>query len=127
MNLQRLHQVAVRSRDLEETKTFYEETLGAGLLAYFKGPPSLLFFDFHGTRMLFERAAPRATIYFWVDDMDAAHEELKAKGIEFTQEPRAIFRDDQGTFGKAGFEEWMAFFQDPSGNTLALATQRPPE
>ncbi len=126
MKIEKLHQVAVLSRDLNETRTFYEESLGARLLAYFKGPPGLLFFDFFGTRILFERAAPSATIYFWVDDINAAHEELKAKGIEFTHEPRAIFRDDQGIFGESGHEEWMAFFKDPSGNTLALATQRPP-
>jgi hypothetical protein len=35
-----------------------------------------------------------------------------------------IFRDDQGMFGDAGEEEWMAFFSDPSGNTLALATRK---
>ena len=126
MKIEKLHQVAVLSRDLDETRTFYEDTLGARLLAHFEGPPSLLFFDFLGTRLLFERAAPRSTIYFWVDDITAAHEELKAKGIEFTSAPRAIYRDDQGTFGVAGYEEWMAFFQDPSGNTLALATQQPP-
>ncbi len=61
MKIEKLHQVAVLSRDLDETRTFYEDTLGARLLAYFEGPPSLLFFDFLGTRMLFERAAPRST------------------------------------------------------------------
>jgi hypothetical protein len=27
-------------------------------------------------------------------------------------------------FGKAGTEEWMAFFRDPSGNPLALVGRR---
>ncbi len=58
MNLEKLHQAAALSSDLDETKTFYEETLGARLLAYFDGPPGLLFFDFLGTRILFEKAAP---------------------------------------------------------------------
>jgi hypothetical protein len=35
-----------------------------------------------------------------------------------------IFRDEAGTFGGAGEEEWMAFFQDPSENTLALAARK---
>ena len=127
MQLEKLHQVAVFSRDLDETKTYYEETLGARLLAFFEGPPGLLFFDFLGTRILFEKAAPTATLYFWVDDLNASYEELKAKGVAFVGKPHPIFRDEQGTFGTAGYVESMAFFKDPSGNTLALATQRPPE
>ncbi|MCY3773745.1 MAG: VOC family protein [Gemmatimonadetes bacterium] len=127
MQLEKLHQVAVFSRDLGETKTFYEETLGAKLLAYFEGPPGLLFFDFLGTRILFEKAAHTATLYFWVDDLNASYEELKAKGVAFVGKPHPIFRDEQGTFGTAGYVESMVFFKDPSGNTLALATQQPPE
>lgn len=126
MNLNKLHQVAVHSRDLDETKAFYEGLLGAKQLACFE-PPGLLFFDFLGTRILFEKAAPAATLYFWVDDIHAAHDTLKSKGINFIQEPRPIFKDEQGTFGIAGHVEWMTFFKDPSGNTLALATQQPPE
>lgn len=127
MQLEKLHQVAVFSRDLGETKTFYEETLGAKLLAYFEGPPGLLFFDFLGTRILFEKAAPTATLYFWVDDLNASYEELKAEGVAFMGKPHPIFKDEQGTFGTAGYVESMAFFKDPSGNTLALATQQSPE
>ena len=59
-----------------------------------------------------------------VDDIDAAYEELKSKGVDFLEGPHLIFRDDQGMFGDAGEEEWMAFFSDPSGNTLALATRK---
>jgi len=33
-------------------------------------------------------------------------------------------RDDTGTFGMIGIEEWMAFFKDPDGNVLALASRR---
>ncbi len=126
MQLEKLHQVAVFSRDLDETKSFYEETLGARFLAYFEGPPGLLFFDFLGTRILFEKAAPTATLYFWVDDLDASYEALKAKGVAFTGKPHPIFRDERGIFGTAGHVESMAFFNDPSGNTVALATRQPP-
>jgi hypothetical protein len=35
-----------------------------------------------------------------------------------------IFKDEQGLFGKPRTEEWMAFFADPSGNTLALASRK---
>jgi methylmalonyl-CoA/ethylmalonyl-CoA epimerase len=123
MNLNRIHQIAVYAKDLDEAKAFYQDKLGAKFLQKFD-PPGLLFFDFSGTRLLLEQTGPKATLYLRVDDIEAAYEELKAKGVEFLQGPHLIFRDEAGMFGAAGEEEWMAFFSDPSGNTLALATRK---
>ena len=123
MQLTKLHQVAAHSRDLDETARFYRDVLGAKRLAEFD-PPGLLFFDFSGTRLLFEKNAPKSILYFRVGDIDAAHAELVGKGIAFDSPPHRIHRDDDGTFGPRGAEEWMAFFKDPSGNIVALATQR---
>jgi catechol 2,3-dioxygenase-like lactoylglutathione lyase family enzyme len=125
MQLTKLHQVAAGSRDLDETARFYGDVLGARFMGRFD-PPGLLFFGFAGTRLLFEKGGPKSTLYFWVDDIDAAHSDLAAKGVAFDSAPHRIHRDDAGQFGPPGDEEWMAFFKDPSGNTLALATQRPP-
>ena len=75
-------------------------------------------------RLLLEKAGPKSTLYFWVDDINSAYDELRSKGIEFTDEPHLIHRDDSGVFGKHGEEEWMVFFSDPSGNVLALVTRR---
>jgi methylmalonyl-CoA/ethylmalonyl-CoA epimerase len=127
MRLAKLHQVAINSRDFDETARFYGDVLGARLLGRFE-PPGLLFFDFSGTRLLFEKGAANSNsvLYFWVDDIDAAHRELVAQGVKFDSAPHRIHRDEAGQFGTPGNEEWMAFFKDPSGNTLALATQRPP-
>jgi methylmalonyl-CoA/ethylmalonyl-CoA epimerase len=36
-----------------------------------------------------------------------------------------IFRDDDGTFGDPGIEEWMAFFRDSEGNLVGLVERRP--
>lgn len=123
MKLNRIHQIAVYARDLDEAIAFYRDTLGASYLGKFD-PPGLAFFDFAGVRLLLEQAGPKSTIYFWVDDIDATYAELRSNGIEFTSEPQLVHRDDVGTFGKPGNEEWMAFFNDPSGNVLALVTQR---
>jgi methylmalonyl-CoA/ethylmalonyl-CoA epimerase len=125
MQLTKLHQVAIGARDLDEAARFYRDILGARFMARFD-PPGLLFFDFSGTRLLLEKGAATSTLYFWVDDIDDAHRTLMAKGVAFDSPPHRIHRDDTGTFGAAGAEEWMAFFKDPSGNTLALATQRMP-
>jgi methylmalonyl-CoA/ethylmalonyl-CoA epimerase len=125
MNLNKIHQISVYAKDLDEAVAFYRDKLGAKFLQKFD-PPGLVFFDFSGTRLLLEQTGPKATVYFRVEDIDAAYEELKAQGVEFIREPHLIFRDDSGMFGAAGEEEWMAFFSDPSGNTLALATRKRP-
>lgn len=123
MNINRLHQIAVYARDFDEAISFYRDTLGAKYITKFD-PPGLVFFDFSGVRILLEKDGPKATLYLWVDDIDAAHAELVSKGVKFMADPHLIFRDENGLFGKAGEEEWMAFFSDPSGNVLALATRK---
>jgi len=123
MNLNQIRQISVYAKDLDEAIAFYRDMLGAKFLQKFD-PPGLVFFDFSGTRLLLEQNGPKATLYFRVDDIDTAHQELTDKGVEFLAGPHMIFRDDSGMFGVAGEEEWMAFFNDPSGNTLALATRK---
>ena len=123
MKLERIHQIAVYARDLEEAILFYRDTLGARFLVKYE-PPGLAFLDFTGVRVLLEKEGPKATLYFWVDDIDSAYAELRSNGIKFSGEPHLIHRDDTGVFGQPGEEEWMAFFSDPSGNILALATRR---
>ena len=123
MRLNRIHQVAACATDLKATKAFYQDVLGARFIQEYT-PPGLLFFDFAGTRLMFETGASPATLYFWVDDIDSAHAELVGKGVRFEADPHMIFKDDDGVFGNPGGEEWMAFFSDPGGNTLAIATQR---
>lgn len=122
MKLDRIHQIAIFARDLDESIAFYRDTLGATYLAKFD-PPGLVFFDFGGTRILLEKTGPKASVYFRVADIEAAYQELVAKGIKFIAEPQMIFRDDNGVFGSAGEEEWMAFFSDPSDNILALTSR----
>lgn len=122
MRLTHLHQIGANCLDLTETRSFYRDILGARLLAEYD-PPGLLFFDFSGTRVLFERNSSKAILYFWVDDLPAAYERLSAKGVAFDSEPHLIHRDETGTFDNPGTEEWMAFFKDPGENTVALATR----
>ena len=122
--LNQLHQIAINTDDLATSKAFYEDVLGAKLIASYD-PPGLVFFDFQGVRLLLEKGSTPGTIYFRVDDIDDAVQKLQAKGVEFDQLPHVIFRDDQGVFGPKGYEELMAFFKDPAGNILSLASQRP--
>jgi methylmalonyl-CoA/ethylmalonyl-CoA epimerase len=124
MKLNHIYQIAIHADDLDEAVSFYQDTLGAQFLAKYD-PPGLVFFDFSGVRLLLEQAATRSTLYFEVDDIETAYAELQSKGVEFTSEPHLIHRDDAGVFGKPGMEDWMAFFNDPAGNILALAARKP--
>ncbi|MYE11643.1 MAG: VOC family protein [Gammaproteobacteria bacterium] len=124
MQLRRLRQVALRAPDLDASIAFYRDVLGARFIARFD-PPGLAFFDFEGVRLLLERNASTGTLYFEVEDIDAGVAELSGRGVSIESGPAMIHRDEDGTFGPAGEEEWMAFFKDPGGNTLALATRKP--
>jgi catechol 2,3-dioxygenase-like lactoylglutathione lyase family enzyme len=80
-------------------------------------------------RLLLDQAeSPKpggATLYFRVDDIHGAYKALRERGVVFDSEPHLIHRDESGTFGPAGSEEWMAFFRDPDGNVLAIAARLP--
>ena len=119
-----LHQVAVRATDLDASIAFYRDVLGLRFVARFD-PPGLAFFDLGNTRLLLEGSASEAVLYYAVDDLDAACAGLRAAGVELLHEPALVHRDDDGTFGAPGEEEWMAFLHDPSGNIIGLAQRRP--
>jgi predicted enzyme related to lactoylglutathione lyase len=53
-------------------------------------------------------------IYFKVDDIRSAQDELKEKGIEFTHAAHRVHTHEDGT------EEWMAFMIDPDGQPIGL-------
>jgi methylmalonyl-CoA/ethylmalonyl-CoA epimerase len=120
-----LHQVAQRATDLDRSIAFYRDVVGLPFIARFD-PPGLAFFDLDGVRLLLEGSAPGATLYLRVDDIEAAVNELAARGVSFTTGIELVHRDDAGAFGEPGAEERMAFFEDPDGNVLALANRRSP-
>jgi catechol 2,3-dioxygenase-like lactoylglutathione lyase family enzyme len=106
--------------DVERSTAFYRDLLGLPHL-YTYG--DLAFFDCAGTR-LFLTASPEAprppsatSLYFEVDEMQAAFESLTGAGVPFEGRPHRIHTHPDGT------EEWMAFFRDPDGNLLALMSR----
>lgn len=122
-----MHQVALTTSDINRSTEFYRDALGLKLIAVID-PPGLAFFDVDGVRLSLmqneDAEASDSVIYFRVADIDAAIGVLKAKSVSLEQEPEPVFRDGNGQFGAAGEEEWMAFFRDPDGNLLALASRK---
>jgi methylmalonyl-CoA/ethylmalonyl-CoA epimerase len=120
-----LHQVAQHVDDLERATGFYTRLLGEPPVATFD-PPGLVFFRLGDTRLLLERSAPSALVYLRVDDVRTTVEQLRADGVSISNEPHVIFTDNNGLFGPAGAQEWMAFITDSEGNLVGLASQNAP-
>jgi predicted enzyme related to lactoylglutathione lyase len=115
-------QVSLSIRDVPRAERFYGETLGLPHVFTFG---DLAFFDADGLRIYLHRKddadwQPGSVLYFRVPDIRSAHEELAARGVRFTGAPHLIYTDDA-----TGDEEWMAFFEDGEGNTLALMSRVP--
>lgn len=122
--LDKLHQVALTATNLDLAVEFYRDILGLKFIARFD-PPGLAFFALSGgARLLLSSTASLASLYFLVDDLGGAVNDLKKRGVSFLHPPSMIHRDATGSFGKKGNEEWMAFFKDPSGNLIGLVEKR---
>jgi len=116
-------QVSLSILDVARAERFYGETLGLPHVFTFG---DLAFFDADGTRLYLQRRdesswRPGSILYFTVDDIHAAQEALAARGVRFTGAPHVIYTDDA-----TGVEEWMTFFEDGEGNTLALMSRVEP-
>jgi DNA-binding CsgD family transcriptional regulator/predicted enzyme related to lactoylglutathione lyase len=114
--LGRIGQVSLSIRDVERAERFYGTTLGLPHVFTFG---DLAFFDAGGTRLYLHRKddmewRPGSVLYFVVEDIADAQSSLAAAGVHFTGAPHRIHTHDDGT------EEWMTFFEDGEGNTLAL-------
>ena len=116
LTVRALGQVSLLATDIARAETFYRDTLKLPHLFTFG---DLAFFLVGQTR-LFLRAVPAeewrpgSILYLAVDEIGAAHAVLAAGGVTFKGAPHRIHTHDDGT------EEWMAFFDDSEGNTLAL-------
>ncbi len=122
LRLGALGQVSLDIRDVARATRFYHEILGLPHVFTFG---HLAFFDMAGTRLYLHRKDPDAwqpgsILYFRVAAIDAAHLELLGRGVTFSGAPQLIYTDDE-----TGDEEWMAFFEDGEGNTLAIMSRVP--
>lgn len=108
--------------DLERAVQYYRDVLGLPFL--FAAPPQMAFFQCGGVRLLVgvpESAAHRrrgGTVYFRVADIQAVHATLTSRGVAFQVAPHLVHRTPAS-------ELWLAEFQDPDGNQLALMAETP--
>ena len=93
---------------------FYRDKLGLALKGQNEG---FAFFDGGGVTLCLSESLARVSnpvagateVVFSVGDVRAAHEALRARGVEFTHEPRTV----TGPM-------WAANFNDPDGHKLSI-------
>ena len=121
VQLAQIGQIALTVADVGRAVAFYQGALGMKLL--FRAGPNLAFFDCAGIRLMlsapegdFKPGGNSAVIYFNVPDIRGAFDALRARGVNFTDEPHLIAR-------MPDHELWMTFFKDADGNVLALMSE----
>lgn len=131
--LQPFH-LAIPVMDLEETRSFYRDTLG---LTEGRSDTHWVDFDFFGHQLvihLYDRESdppmtnpvddkevpvPHFGIVLRWEDFHAMAEDLRDRGITFVIEPYIRFEGQPG-------EQATMFFRDPSGNALEFKSFRDP-
>ncbi|HEY7863378.1 MAG TPA: VOC family protein [Thermoanaerobaculia bacterium] len=118
-HLSTIGQIAVTARDLDRATAFYESVLG---LPKVLKAPGLAFFDAGGVRLMLSRPEkgefdhPTSVLYFKVEDIGAAHDALRSRGVDFVEEPHVIAK-------LPDHDLWLAGFRDSEGNFLALMSE----
>ena len=121
LELTQIGQIAINVHDLQRAVAFYRDTLGMRFL--FQAPGGLAFFDVGGIRLMLGAAEnpefnhPASTLYYKVEDIDAAYRTLSERGVSFIDEPHLIAK-------LPSHELWMTFFRDSEDNVLALMEER---
>lgn len=109
-------QIAMNVYDVDRACEFYRDSLGLPLL--FRAG-QLAFFRCGETRLMLsapekpEFDHPSSILYFQVGDIKAAWTDMKARGVNFIDEPHLVAK-------MPDHDLWMSFFKDSEGNTLAL-------
>jgi catechol 2,3-dioxygenase-like lactoylglutathione lyase family enzyme len=109
--------------DLEQARHFYGETLGLKTSEEY----GLMTLHLAGDRPTLvypkpDHAPASYTILnFPVDDIDAAVDELAARGVRFDRYEN-LDQDDKGVFRGGG--PHIAWFKDPAGNVLSVLQER---
>jgi predicted enzyme related to lactoylglutathione lyase len=113
-------QILIPVSDVDKAAAFYEDVLGLPLLFRF---PGNAFFDAHGVRLYLAQPSEPGyngpvSLYFRVDDVTAAFEQLVARGATVREEPEIAHRD-------ASYDLWLAFVSDLDGNNIGLMREAP--
>lgn len=117
--LGKIGQISITVKDLDRAVEFYRYRLG---IKYVFAAPGMAFFDCEGISLMLaipeseEFDHPASIIYFSVQDINLAYEELSAREVEFIGKPHLIVKMET-------YDLFMAFFRDSENNVLALMSR----
>ena len=109
--------------DIEAARDFYRDKLGLDVTEHEEGGLSLLSLNLAGDRptMIYPKPdfepATYTILNFPVDDVEAAVDELSARGVQF-EKYDGFDQDEKGIARGNGPD--IAWFKDPAGNVLAV-------
>ena len=119
--LAKIGQISINAHDLERAVAFYRDTLG---MKHLFTVPRMAFFDCGGIRLMVglpetaELDHAGSIIYYKVDDIQATHDTLAGRGVQFVTKPHLIAK-------MPSHDLWMAEFRDSENNVLALMSEVP--
>lgn len=119
--LNTIGQIAILVKDVARATEFYRDKLG---MTYLFSAGNLAFFDCGGIRLMLDKPekteAGTSIIYFKVPEINEAHEQMRARGVEFVDTPHLIAR-------LRDHDLWMTFFRDSEGNLLSMMSEVRPQ
>jgi methylmalonyl-CoA/ethylmalonyl-CoA epimerase len=120
MEIINIGQVAIKVKNYERAYQFYKNVLELEELYRFG---ELSFFKCGNTRIFLSPENNNSNcnssiIYFKVDDIQTSYKKLLNMKVELIDTPHVIAKVEDK-------ENWMVFFFDSEGNTLALMSEKP--
>ena len=118
VQLNDIGQIALTVRDLGRAKDFYQNTMG---MRFLFDAGTMAFFQCGAIRLMIGLSEENVPIggtilYFKVSDIQKVHGALMEKDVAFVQPPHLVAR-------MPDHELWIAFLNDPEGNTLGLMSE----
>lgn len=114
-------QISRSVRNIQLSEAWYRDVLK---IPHLFTVGTFAFFDCGGVRLYLFQAdtepTPESIIYFSVGSIQEGYETLRGRGVEFINPPHLIHRHPDGA------EEWMAFFKDLEGRSLAIISKVEP-
>jgi len=117
--IKQIGQIAINVHDTNRAVEFYRNTLG---LRHLFTAGHLAFFDCGGVRLLLsppEKAEfdhSSSILYFKVDDIQSAHEQLIQKNVKMEDQPHLAAR-------MPDHELWLNAFRDSENNLMCLMSE----
>jgi predicted enzyme related to lactoylglutathione lyase len=115
MNLTKIAQISVRTKDLQRGTEFYRDVLGMDVLI---SNQFVSILDCGGITLLLGPSDSSSIIYFEVDDIQRAVESLSGRGVRIEHEPHIV-----GQLGNV--DVWIAIFNDSEDNAMGLMSKKP--